>query len=1240
MDYSLEQLGPERFQEVCQALLVRELPGVQCFPVGMPDGGRDALQRRLQSEPESFIVFQVKFSRNPQGETDPHKWLAGVIAEEAPKVAKLIPKGARSYYLLTNVRGTAHADTGAIDQVSSILKEHLTIPGTCWWRDDINRRLDSGYDIKWTYPELLSGPDLLRALVHSALTEERERRTSTIAAFVREQYEREKEIRFKQVELQNDLFALFVDTPVAFRRAAGDHRIDERRQEHVFRHIVRSRRNGRSNAGEDGQFDEPANPGAAEILLDRRFQDVFRIIVLEGAPGQGKSTVTQFISQIYRARLLHERDPLPSCPGVRLPIRIDLRDYAVWLDKRNPFANEEDRAEPASWNKSLESFVSALIQNLAGGAQFTVADLHAVARKSALSVVLDGLDEVADIVKRTSVISELTSGLKRLSEVALSLQGIITSRPAAFSKTLGFEGAFPHFTLLALPPDTIREYSSRWVAAKRLPPREAADTQRILKTKLELPHFRELATNPMQLAILLSLINARGASLPDKRTALYDAYVELFFSREAEKSEVVRRHRDLLLDVHRHLAWVLHGEAEIGKHRGSVSAERLSNMLQDYLVLEGQDPALGAVLRRGMIERIVFLVSRVEGTFEFEVQPIREYFAARHLYETAPYSPPGSETSGTKPDRFLAVASNPYWLNVSRFLAGCFSKGELRALVDCLLDLGERSDLRYTGEPCRLTAMLLSDWVFAQSARATSAAVQFLADSLDEFRVVSARRRAAHYHPGAEIELPDECGRKEFVERCFRVLASDPPIDYAFELCDLIKANSTQDETVGRWVDGLGARPPGRRDRWFLAGMYLGALSHVPDEVLAAAGALTGNEFNWLLHAGRGGFIEAAEQRVARYLDAVLDGGVPCWSTGKLGTTLDGLAAALNWEDYELAFQHSDRTPLKEIIAHFGSRSDRVRPASQQVNVHFLGPAAQLVSVVEAQLDRDAREWAQSLSPWQEVIRHGQGLFGDRWAFYRIANLCGGIRVADTGGDDEDICYFAASARVKGRAPSWWQAQFSAARSAMRSRFLALLVLTWGTPSALDKVAAVVSGILDEMPREEWELFARETENAIRERWVRRSALGVLRKATSPRLASLLLWRGPRPAVLSASSLARYRGNDPYVLEACARAAINEALGNSKMWSTALRLCAKAYGSMTGTLWPRVAEASPVDLGRKLDVDVARRIIAKARQYPRVLVHAAEQACRMAAARAAEPVLRVAAEQRWFDEGDGERISL
>src|SRR6266850_1206146 len=103
MDYALENLGPERFQQMCQSLLVKEFPDVQSFPVAQPDGGRDSIAYFPGSQREQFMVFQVKFVRRPQAEKDPHKWMIDVAEQEAPKIRNLIPKGAKAFYLLTNV---------------------------------------------------------------------------------------------------------------------------------------------------------------------------------------------------------------------------------------------------------------------------------------------------------------------------------------------------------------------------------------------------------------------------------------------------------------------------------------------------------------------------------------------------------------------------------------------------------------------------------------------------------------------------------------------------------------------------------------------------------------------------------------------------------------------------------------------------------------------------------------------------------------------------------------------------------------------------------------------------------------------------------------------------------------------------------------------------------------------------------------------------------------------------------
>ena len=50
--------------------------------------------------------------------------------------------------------------------------------------------------------------------------------------------------------------------------------------------------------------------GAAELILDDRYMNDEPCIVLEGAPGQGKSTLSQYLAQVQRARLLERVDDL------------------------------------------------------------------------------------------------------------------------------------------------------------------------------------------------------------------------------------------------------------------------------------------------------------------------------------------------------------------------------------------------------------------------------------------------------------------------------------------------------------------------------------------------------------------------------------------------------------------------------------------------------------------------------------------------------------------------------------------------------------------------------------------------------------------------------------------------------------------------------------------------------------------------------------------------------------------
>ncbi len=75
-------------------------------------------------------------------------------------------------------------------------------------------------------------------------------------------------------------------------------------------------------------------------------------------------------------------------------------------------------------------------------------------------------------------------------------------------------------------------------------------------------------------------------------------------------------------------------------------------------------------------DRLWALTSKMEGTFEFEVLSLREYFAARYLYRYA-----GEGTHGfDRTEVFRELLRRPYWLNTARFYGGNATGSDIYAL--------------------------------------------------------------------------------------------------------------------------------------------------------------------------------------------------------------------------------------------------------------------------------------------------------------------------------------------------------------------------------------------------------------------------------------------------------------------------------------------------------------------------------------------------------------------------------
>jgi len=1245
MDYLFENLGDERFQEFCHSLINKEFPDSQAFPVGQPDGGRDSIAYLPNKNNNEFIVFQVKFVRNPYQIQDSHKWLVDTISGELEKINKLIPKGAKRYYLLTNVRGTAHLDSGSIDKVSDLLKEKISIPSICWWRSDLCGKVDSDPVFKWSFPTILNGQELMNSALFSNLNENKERRESVIRAYIADQYKVDNEVKFRQIDLQNKLFSLFTDVPIRVKKYNVKDKSLRRKliglEFLVNKHPIQD------------LFEERATVGAAAFLLKNKIEKA----LLEGGPGQGKSTISQYICQVHRVRLLNKVSDLnllqentKNVP-VRLPFKIDMRHVASWVEQKNPYQESlSDEYFAKNWANSLEAFLIGHIYYHSKIPEFTLSDFIAICKVSPVLFVFDGFDEIATLSIREQVIDFINKGIHRLSENCRSLQVVITSRPAAFSDSIGFSvDQYPHFELADVTPAITKEYVEKWIAASRLDAREASEIRRLVAEKLELPHLRDLAKSPMQLAIFISLLRTRGESLPNKRTALYDSYIELFFNRESEKNTVIRDYRDLIIDIHQYLAWILHSEAELYKNSGIIHIDELKARLNVYLMKEGHQTDITDKLFKVVEERVCALVSRVQGTYEFEVQPLREYFCAKYLYQTAPYSPAGAEKKGSKPDRFDAISRNFYWQNVTRFFSGCFDKGELPMLIQKLKELQDDDLLRYTNYPRILTSQLLSDYVFKQYPIYLRDVVKIIVDGINIGNILNQEGRESNNDP---IMLPEECGRDEVVEECFHQLMSFPPSDYASELIALIVNNPSK--TVEHWMAYLSSITGDDLTTWFEYAYNLQIIHKIDEKVLA--GIIEDDpveqvkRLQILVNGNRVDVIDKNKKIKGLVFRGIVHGNLYMQPQRGPMHSLQCLNYSLHPYVY-LSILSNDYDVHNLTLLDFISMNARRNQLSQNPITEFpviddIDKEIQRFSLnIEDTLKTDLTSWQNSLLPWDNLVEGIRQNFGDCWSSFLISAIAAGIKSKDEKYEEysmlEDknasLCKRVRCARLKSGNIKYWENQLKQSESL---DFTLFIFFAWATPKTIVQILPLLASQVDSLSSENYRKISKSIKivsgiskfNKAQVRWVENE----LKDSNASYLSKYLVTcRFPDESQekFIYMYIEDYSEDFLDIVELKLEYLINKFLSSSSKDNSILEEIKKVYSKVKRYdsryyyMRRHYYAKESIDV---FPVEMARKIMEECKKYPRLISSLAEKSCRLYAHKELRPVGNIAQEEKWF----------
>lgn len=747
MAVQFDNFSAQAFEQLIQALASRILgKGVNIYGAG-PDGAREATFEGEVPYPsaaqhwDGYIVLQAKCRARLRYDTSDANWVAAQLEKDLVKFTDE-ERGLRKpeYYILcTNATLSGVAETGGKAKVDAVFEKHRKELGLRDWRiwaaDELATFLDDAADIRTAYTAWLTPSDVIAALVSSL---ERPNLTELIPLALSRDIKADRYVKLGDAGDDSE-------TPVALHDAFIDLPIPETPR-------VGALMDPEPDDETDAQHEQfpPTKRGIVARLLRRaadRFTDVAaaerlpagglanRIVIL-GGPGQGKSTLGQFLAQVCRARLLRghknisaeakaliaptlERariELLPTNGPGRFPIRIELPRYADLLQK----------ARTADRSLTLLSFFAArLSEDVA--VDIAAHDLRAWLGTCPSLLIIDGLDEVPPTGNRRDVIAQIDALWDDLHHVCADALIIVTTRRQGYNGDLSPD-FWQHWELSPLSRQEALRCATRLADIHLSEKDRRTALLAELVTKSEDSTTRHLMISPLQVTIIFG-IAALAGSIPRDRWHLFHRYYTLLRDRESRKQgwigQIISDYGNHIDALHHEAGFLLQVAAEsAGSARPYLTPDHFRALAERLLRDEGYNEAEVHSIARSLVQiatdRLVLLSARVEGRIEFDVRSLQESMAAMQLM---------SGDFMVITNRLRRIAPSAHWRHVFRIAASkIFAERGLQNLRNQVLsicdalDCGDDDpDSRTTRAGAKLALDLILDGVAAGAPKSERA---------------------------------------------------------------------------------------------------------------------------------------------------------------------------------------------------------------------------------------------------------------------------------------------------------------------------------------------------------------------------------------------------------------------------------------------------------------------------------------------------------------------------------------
>lgn len=709
-DIDLSGFSAQSFERFAQALSVQILgPGTIIFGDG-PDGAREATFEGKVPYPsaadrwDGYVVVQAKFLGHPRDTAADANWLAAQLRSELEKFADedRALRRPEFYILVTNVRLSPAPETkrgkGGLAKIDAVFKEFRGLgirAYSVWHHDQIRTFLDGdARALRLSFAAWITSSDVLAKMLAQVEANTPDF-NGIMTRFVQRELRSQRPTRLQQAGHVGDdpinLEEVFTDLP--FIERGWEDRSDT--AEMLLQSLMRRAR-------------EKLDPSSvAQAGATRTGTRPDRYLVM-GGPGQGKSTISQFMAQAFRVRVL-EGSSIPLTADVesispaitsgasraglsmdvprRFPLRIDLPIFADAISK----AQKEKR--PLSLIAHIANHIGDVAQSI-----IDVEDLRKWLQVYPWVLLLDGLDEVPPSGGRSDVIRSINEFWDDATGASADLMMIVMTRPQGYNDDLDPK-LYTKLEMTKLNPAQAMTYAERLAAVKML---DSALRERVL-ARLRVASSQattaHLLISPLQVAILLALIDQRGDA-PNDRWTLFHEYFGVVLKREQEKfgpaGETIKKWARLITSILQQAGFLLHADAELrGGADAFLTRDEFELLIDAHLQTDEFDPEASPGLRDELVtasaQRLVLLVQREDGRFAFEVRSLQEYMAAAYLMG-------GQEVAVQS--RLRNISNKIHWRHVYQIAASkCFSATDAEQYRDTIinncehLNIPDESDL-------------------------------------------------------------------------------------------------------------------------------------------------------------------------------------------------------------------------------------------------------------------------------------------------------------------------------------------------------------------------------------------------------------------------------------------------------------------------------------------------------------------------------------------------------------------